>query len=147
MIAVDTNILVYAHRRDAEWHEVASGVLRGLAEGRHAWALPWSCVHEFLAIVTHPKIFNPPSSTDQACDQVEAWLESPSVTLIGEDSGHWRQLRGLVTTARITGAKVHDARVAAVCMRHGVKELWSADRDFSRFRDLRVRNPLAARAP
>ena len=57
MIAVDTNILVYAHRQDSEWHPSAARVIRGLAEGTSAWAIPWPCVHEFLAVATHPRIF------------------------------------------------------------------------------------------
>jgi len=61
VIAVDTNILVYAHREDADWHDAAYARLAELAEGRASWAIPWPCVHEFLAIVTHPRIFSPPT--------------------------------------------------------------------------------------
>jgi predicted nucleic acid-binding protein len=57
MIAVDTKILVYAHRADSEWHAPAMEVLAGLANGAAPWAIPWPCVHEFLAVVTHPRIF------------------------------------------------------------------------------------------
>ena len=84
MIAVDTNVLVYAHREDSPWHGAASRVVRDLAEGSAPWAIPWPCLHEFLAIVTR-----------------------------------------------------------ALCIHHNVTELWSADRDFSRFPALTVRNPLA----
>ena len=82
MIAVDTNILVYAHREDSEWHQIAYQRLAELAEGRTAWAIPWPCVHEFLAIVTHAKIFAPPTPLERAIDQVDAWMESPSVVLL-----------------------------------------------------------------
>src|SRR4029453_4617874 len=80
MIAVDTNVLVYAHRRDAEWHVQAERALRRLAEGAAPWAVPWPCLHEFLAISTHPRIFRTPTPIDAALDQVDAWLESPSLT-------------------------------------------------------------------
>ena len=89
MTAIDTNILVYAHRADSEWHDRATACLRALAEGRADWAIPWPCLHEFVATVTHPRIFNPPSTVDQAIDQVEAWMESPSLTLLGEPHDHW----------------------------------------------------------
>ena len=56
MIALDTNLLVYAHRRDSEWHAEATAAVRELAEGPAPWAIPWPCLHEFLAIVTHPRI-------------------------------------------------------------------------------------------
>lgn len=142
MIAVDTNILVYAHRRDMDLHRAAAACLRTLAEGLAAWALPWPCLHEFLAIVTHRRIFAPPTSLDRALDQVAAWLESPTVTLLDEGPGYWDTLRRIVQESKVSGSRVHDARVAALCVHHGVSELWSADRDFSRFPSLVVRNPL-----
>ena len=77
MIAVDTNILVYAHREDAPFHAAAIRCLTELAEGGAQWSIPWPCLHEFLAIVTHPRIFDPPSPLAIAVHQVEAWLESP----------------------------------------------------------------------
>ena len=142
MIAVDTNILVYAHREDAAFHDAAVQCLVGLAEGRAAWAIPWPCIHEFLAIVTHPRIYDPPTPMGFALDQVAAWLESPSLTLLAESERHWPNLKSLLDSGRITGGKVHDARVAALCLQHGVRELWSADRDFSRFSELKSVNPL-----
>lgn len=145
MIAVDTNLLVYAHRADAEWHERAAGAVRSLAEGHAAWAIPWPCVHEFLAIVTHPRIYDPPTPLAAAIDQVEAWLESPSLVLLAEHEGYWPALRESLLAGRIAGARVHDASVATLCRSHGVRELWSADRDFSRFPGLIATNPLAQR--
>ena len=142
MIAVDTNILVYAHREDAAFHERARARLTRLAEGRGSWAIPWPCLHEFLAVVTHPRIYAPPTPLPRAIDQVDAWLESPSLVLLAESTDHWPQLRDLLAAGRIAGALVHDARVAALCRQHGVRELWSADRDFSRISGVPVVNPL-----
>ena len=144
MIAVDTNILVYAHRRDSEWIAPAASCLKELAEGQAAWALPWPFIHEFIAITTDDKIFNPPSNINDAIAQVEAWMASPSLLLLTESGRHWDSLVPLLTSARIRGPMVHDARIAALCVQHGVRELWTADRDFSRFRDITVRNPLIA---
>lgn len=142
MIAVDTNILVHSHRSDSEWHDAALARVRELAEGRAWWALPWPCVHEFLAIVTHPRIWGPPTPLHAAIDQVDAWLDSPSLVLLAENPGHWTELRDLLAAARIHGPRVHDARIAALCLSHGVRELWTADRDFNRFGSLRTVNPL-----
>jgi uncharacterized protein len=144
LIAVDTNILVYAHRRDSEWHEPASACVRALAEGAASWALPWPCLHEFLAIVTHERIYTPATTAAKALDQVSAWLESPSVVLLSETAGYWAVLARLAQKSRITGPRFHDGRIAALCLHHGVRELLSADRDFSRFGDLKTRNPLVA---
>ena len=142
MIAVDSNLLVYAHREDSPWHDAAYARLAELAEGRQAWAIPWPCLHEFLAIVTHARIYDPPTPLGKAVDQVEAWLESPSLVLLAESEDHWVQLSSLLRAGRISGPKVHDARVAAICLQHGATELWTIDRDFSRFPALKVRNPL-----
>ena len=144
MIAVDSNVLVYAHREDSAWHDAAYGCLVELAEGRAPWAIPWPCVHEFLAIATHPRIYAPPTPLEIALGQVQAWLESPGLVLLCETEDYWPQLEGLLRSARVSGPQVHDARVAALCLEHGITELWSADRDFSRFPALKVRNPLVA---
>ena len=142
MIAVDTNVLVYAHREETEWHAPAEACVRALAEGVDAWAIPWPCVHEFLAIVTHPRIFRTPTPIAAALDQVEAWRQSPSLVTLAEPEGYWPTLQSLLAQARVDGPRVHDARIASLCVSHAVRELWTADRDFSRFPALRVRNPL-----
>lgn len=142
MIAVDTNILVYAHRRDSPFHEAAAQRLRDLAEGTQPWVIPWPCVHEFYSIATHPRIYDPPSTAGQARAQIAAWLESPSLVLIAEGRTYWAMLRELVIDGKVAGPLVHDARIAALCLTHGVTELWTLDRDFSRFPALRTRNPL-----
>ncbi len=142
MIAVDTNLLVYAHRADSPWHDRASICIRTLAEGRSAWALPWPCLYEFLAIVTHPRIYRSATPLARALEQVDAWLESPTLVLLAEGREHWSELRSQLADGKVTGPQVHDARIAALCRSHGVTELWSADRDFSRFPDLAVRNPV-----
>jgi uncharacterized protein len=142
MIAVDTNILVYAHRRDSTWHEEAERAIKRLAEDAAPWSIPWPCLHEFLAVVTHPRIFDPPTKLAVALDQVAAWLESPSLVLIGESEGYWKHLSSTASSGKVRGPKIHDARIAALATFHGVEELWSADRDFQRFPGVPVRNPL-----
>ena len=71
-------------------------------------------------------------------------METPTLVLLGESVGYWDQLRSTVLESKVTGPRVHDARVAALCLHHGVDELWSADRDFGRFAGLKVRNPLVS---
>lgn len=147
MIGVDTNLLVYAHRRDSEWFEVASAAVRDLAEGGRPWAIPWPCIHKFLAIVTHPRIYRPPTPVPAAARQVELWMGSPSLRMIGELEDHWGVLAEILGAAKVQGGAIHDARIAAICVEHGVRELWTADRDFSRFPGIRVVNPLVGRRP
>jgi uncharacterized protein len=142
VIAVDTNVLVYAHRRDSEFHQPAAGAIKQLAESPAQWAVPWPCLHEFYSVVTHARIYDPPSSASAAADQIAAWLESPSVVPLSEGETYWSALSSLLSHGKVGGSLVHDARIAALCLSHGIRELWSADRDFSRFPRLRVTNPL-----
>ena len=142
MIALDTNLLVYAHRRDNPFHAEAKKLVTTLASGSAAWAIPWPCLHEFYGVVTRPRLFSPPSTPDEAMNQIDIWLESPTLHLLAESPMYWPQLRNLIAKAKVQGPMVHDARIAALCLNHGVRELWSADRDFSRFPALRTRNPL-----
>ena len=142
MVAVDTNILVYAHRKDSPWHTRAAGCLIALAEGNEPWAIPWPCVHEFFGVATHPKIYRPPTPTEAALADLDVWMESPSLRLIGETAAYWPVLRQMLRNSAVAGPMVHDARIAAICTAHGVVTLLSADRDFSRFPEIQVRNPL-----
>jgi toxin-antitoxin system PIN domain toxin len=142
MIAVDTNILVYAHRADSSWHGAADQCIEELAESGKPWAIPWPCIHEFLAVVTHPKIYRPPTPVPTAIRQVECWMECPTLALLGESGGHWAILKSILLAGNIAGPVIHDARVAAICRQHGVKTLWSADRDFSRMAGISIVNPL-----
>jgi len=145
MIAVDSNLLVYAHREDSEWHREALAALRGLAGGARRWAIPWPCVHEFISIATHPAIYMPPTPLPLALDAVRGWLDCPNCRTMGEGSDYFPLLRDLALKAKAHGPRIHDARIAAICLQHGVTELWSADRDLTRFRELKVLNPLLAR--
>lgn len=145
MIAVDTNLLIYAHREDSDFHEQAHAAIKELAESGERWAIPWPCLHEFLAITTHPRIYSPPTPLQLALDAMDVWLASPTCEVVGEGPGYFDQLKTLLTKGKIAGPQVHDARIAALCIHHGVRAFWTADRDFSRFAELRTHNPLIAR--
>ena len=142
MIAVDTNILIYAHRADSPWHQAAKSALDNLAEG--PWAVPWPCIHEFLAIVTHPRIFNPPTPSTDARRTVERWLGVPTVRALAEMPGYLEILDDVLLRSHVVGPRIHDARIFAICLQHGIDTLWSADRDFTRFAGLQTVNPLLA---
>jgi len=142
LTAVDTNILVYAHREDSEWHTAALRALTDLAESGAPWGIPWSCVHEFLSITTHPRIYLPPTPTPIALDAIEQWLNLPGCRTLAEGPAYFPRLRELAEKGRIGGPAIHDARIAAICLHHGARVLWTADRDFSRFPELRCENPL-----
>ena len=142
MIAVDTNILVYAHRTDSPFHEQARSTIEALASGVRQWAIPWPCAHEFFAIVTHPRIYKTATPAETAFAQLRALSALANLAFIGEADEYLLHLESLAVPAHARGGAIHDARIAAICISHGVGELWSADRDFSRFPQLVVRNPL-----
>jgi uncharacterized protein len=143
MIAVDTNILVYAHRREALEHGEAAALLRELAEGRDPWAIPWPCVYEFFSVVTNPRIWKDAASTPEAAWlQLEAWFGSPRLRMLGETRDFPRILAELTRRSRVRGPIIHDARVAALCVAHGVEKLLSRDRDFALFPELKTHDPF-----
>lgn len=143
MIAVDTNLLVYAHRRESRSHEAAREVLRELSEGDRVWAIPWPCCYEFLSVVTNHRIWREAATPPQlAWQQLEAWTLSPGNRLLGETDDFLEILGVLVQRSRVRGAIVHDARIAAICLAHGVEFLLTRDRDFSLFPELNRRDPF-----
>ena len=142
MIAIDTNILVYAHRKDSTFHPSAFKKIKEIAESGLDWAIPWPCLHEFFAIATHPKIYTPPSTNEQALRQIELWMDSPTLHLIGEGAHYWPKIRSIASQNKVKGPMIHDARVAAICMESGVTLLLTADRDFSSISGIKIQNPL-----
>ena len=145
MIAVDTNILVYAQRYELPQNQVAFDVMSELSEGSEQWAIPWPCCYEFLCVATNRRIWGDTvSTTEQAWRQLEAWTASPSCWQIGETAGFMDTLSEIVNRPNVRGPMMHDAKIAAICVAHGVEALLTCDRDFSRFPELVTRNPLVA---
>ncbi len=142
MIALDTNILVYARRTEATHHAVAYRLLAGLASGSAPWAIAWPCIYEFLRVVTHQGVFDPPTDLDVAIEDLMMLFESPSLRLLGEGQQHASVMRQVLDQSRASGNLAHDAHIAAILIEHGVRELWTADRDFARFSGLKVQDPF-----
>ena len=143
MVAVDTNILVCAHREEyKEIHAICVAVLRPFVEGPEPWAIPYPCAYEFISVVTHPRIFEKPTPINEALDVLADFANSTGFQWLSESPGYFETLRKLAEGAKVQGGRIHDARIAALCLHHGVSELWTADRDFSLFPQLRTRNPL-----
>ena len=142
MIAVDTNILIYAARQESPYHRQAVKLVTSLAERSNAWAIPWPCAYEFVRVVTHAKVFSPASTAEEALASIEQLRESPSLTMLGDGPGHLRYMLRAIRESAATGNLIHDAHIAALCLEHGVSELYTMDRDFSRFPGLRVTHPF-----
>lgn len=138
MIAVDTNILVFADREESARHADALRALQLLAEGDEAWAIPIFCVGEFLRVVSHDRLFDPPTPVLDAYDSIDSLLASPSARLLVPGDTYLRLLRGLIDESHVEGNLVFDAQIAAVCLEHGATTLLTEDRDFARFQSLKT---------
>ena len=144
MQAIDTNILIHAEVESSERHRPALKVLQGLAEGALPWAIPWPCIYEFLRVVTHPRVFHPPVPLNIAMQDLRKVLGSPSLFLLAETARHASVLDQVISQPGATGNLIHDAHIVALCLEHGVSEIITGDRDFTRFAGLKVINPFAA---
>jgi toxin-antitoxin system PIN domain toxin len=138
VIAVDTNVLVHAHRGDSPTHGPALARLRSLATGAGSWGLPVACVAEFVRVVTHRRVFDPPSTLGQAREAIEGLLRSPSIHLLSEGPRFPALFFEAAEEAGATGNLAFDARIVAVCREHGVRRILTQDRDFARFSGLEV---------
>ena len=142
MIAVDTNILVYAHRPEPSLHAAALTLMRNLCEGTDAWGIPVHCLVEFAAVASNRKIWRMPSAPTDIDRQLRAWTQSPSFFAIEESVLAVEQLTALMAKHSVHGGQVHDARIIAACAAGGVSTLYTVDRDFSRYQ-FPTENPLS----
>ena len=142
MILMDVNVLVYAHREDAERHEAYRRWLEGLLRGDAAFGLSDVVLSGFLRVVTHPRIFDPPSPLKRAVAFAETLRSHPGATPIRPGSRHWEIFTRLCGEAGATGNLVSGAWLAALAIESGCEWI-TTDRDFARFPGLRWRHPLA----
>lgn len=142
MIGLDTNILVYAHREGTSYHKPAFDLMRRLSEGRTPYALFWPSLYEFLRVVTHHRVFDPPSTIVEAMEALSGFLQPPVVRVLSETPGHQAILREVLQESGVTGNLIHDAHLVALALEHGVHELLTLDGDFRRFQQISSRNPF-----
>jgi toxin-antitoxin system PIN domain toxin len=142
LIALDTNILVHAHRRGSAHHEQALALLAHLSEGPAPYALFWPSLYEFLRVVTHHRVFDPPSTTAEALEAIRDLLTSPVVRVLSETARHPALLERVLQESRVSGNLIHDAHLVALALEHGVHEILTLDGDFARFPQIASRNPF-----
>ena len=137
MIAVDTNVLLYADREETPQHRAALRAIRRLAEGNEAWAVPIQCIGEFLRVVSHDRVFQPPTPIDEALALIESLLASPAARLLMPGNRYLQILRDVIARSGVRGNLVFDAQIAAVCLEHGASTLLTEDRDFTRIQGIK----------
>lgn len=138
MIAVDTNVIIAAHRGEHPLHARASARLRAVVEANIPWALPVFCIGEFIRVVTHARVFKPPSSLEESLQAIGGLLASPTARLLCPGDAYFEHLSRALQSGDARGNLVFDAQIVAVCLEHGVERLLTSDRDFARFKDISV---------
>lgn len=141
MVLLDVNILVYAHRQDSQHHHEYLTWLKDLINSDQAYGLSDLVLGGFIRVVTHQKVFTPPSTMNAALAFVHELRQQPNCTIIAPGPRHWDIFCRLCTTAGIRGNLVQDAFLAALAIESG-SEWITADRDYHRFPGLRLRHPL-----
>lgn len=140
MILPDVNVLVYAYRRDAPKHERYRRWLDDVVAGREAYGLTDLVLAGFLRVVTHPRVFVPPSPMAHALEFVEALRGQPNCLHVAPGPRHWEIFTRLCHESRAKGNLVPDAYLAALAIESG-SEWMTTDRDYGRFPGLRWRDP------
>lgn len=138
MIAVDANVLVYAHRSEMPKHAAAVRRLEQLSGDSRQVALTWTVVYQFLRVVTHPKVFKAPTPVDVAWQFCGDVFSFPNAVVLSETERHAEVLDRLLADVQPKGNLVHDAHIAAVMIEHGVRDIVTSDSDFERFPGIRV---------
>jgi uncharacterized protein len=138
---VDTNILLYAANADDESHEVACDLLERLAGGTDLLYLFWPTIMGFLRISTHPAIFTSPYSPEQAAGAITGLLQRPNVRAPSEREGFW-DIYATTADNQTRGNHVPDAHLAALMRQHGVRIIYTRDRDLRRYDAIDARNPF-----
>jgi uncharacterized protein len=141
MILTDVNVLVYAHRVDAPGHPAYREWLEALINGDPAYGFSELVLSGFLRVVTHPRVFNPPSGLDSALAFAQVIRDQPNAVSISSGPRHWDIFKRLCDVAGVKGNLVPDAYLAALAIESGCEWI-TTDRDYSRFPGLKWRHPL-----
>lgn len=141
MILVDANLLIYAYDETSPFHRTARGWLEETLNEQDEVAIALVSILAFLRIMTNPSIFEDPLPVDEAVEIANEWLDRPNVGVVQPTRRHLEVLDDVAGRGKIRGPRLMDAHLAALAIEHGAT-LYSSDRDFARFRGLKVVDPI-----
>ena len=141
--AVDVNLLLYASDAGSAQHVAALAFLESCAADSELLCFGWPTVMGYLRMATHPSIFSRPLTPDEAVRNIESLLALPQVRVLSEGEDFWQHYRAVTADVPTRGNLVPDAHLAALLRQHGVKRLYTHDRDFRKFSFLDLRDPLS----
>lgn len=140
--AIDANLLLYASDQESPFHDRAVTLLDEIAIGPEIVYVFWPIAMAYLRIATHPAIFARPLSQADARANLDSLLALPHVQAVGEDDRFWDRFREVADDVRPTGNLVPDAHIVALMLSHGIRTIWTRDRDYRSFSGIRVRDPF-----
>jgi toxin-antitoxin system PIN domain toxin len=138
LIALDSNVLIYAHRPDTAFQLQAYALIIKLAVGREPWGVPVFAVNEFLKVMTQRGPGRAPLSIADALKSISRVIASPSCNLFVPGPDYWRFLEDATVSGQAHGRLLYDAAIVAVCREHGARTIVSLDRDLRRFDGITV---------
>ena len=141
MIAIDTNLLVYAHRAAADVHRPARKAIEQAANTSMGWGIPLPCISEFWSVVTHPSTPKP-STTREARGFIDALVSSGGAALWRPGKGFWPRFASLAQELGVVGSRIFDLQIAGIAIENGASELWSHDRRFVQIPGLKLIDPF-----
>ncbi len=141
--SVDVNVLLYASDVESPWHEPAARFLATVPSRPEMLCLAWPTLMAYLRLATHPSVFAAPLTPSQATANLDALIRLSRVRLLGESERFWESYRRLTSDQPVRGNLVPDAHLAVLLQVHGVRTLYTRDRDFRKFSFLEVRDPFA----
>ena len=146
MILVDANLLLYAENSQCECHAAARRWWDEQLSGTQPVGLCWPVLNAFIRIGTNPRLHQRPLLLREAVLRVQSWLHQPCVQLVQPTDSHWEIFQRVLLASQAVANLVSDAHVAALAIEHNAV-LFSTDADFTRFRGLKWKNPLAQVGP
>jgi toxin-antitoxin system PIN domain toxin len=142
LIAIDTNLLIYAHRTGVPEHSAARKAIERASHDPRGIGISLPCIAEFLSIVTHPLAAGVPSMPEQAEKFIASLVEQADVAILAPHPGFAARFLKWATTMAVTGPRVFDLQIAIIAAENGADEIWTHDKNFLRFKGLRVHDPL-----
>jgi toxin-antitoxin system PIN domain toxin len=141
--SLDVNVLLYASDRSSDRHVRARRFVASCADGPEILCFAWPTLMSYLRIATHPRIFSAPLTPDEALGNILALIKLPHVRTVSELDGFLDAYKHIAGEIPVRGNLVPDAHVAAILFQHGVRTLYTNDRDFRKFQSLDVRDPFS----
>jgi toxin-antitoxin system PIN domain toxin len=142
VIALDTNILVYAHRAGADEHDRARKAVLTALEDPRGWGICLPSISEFWSIVTHPKMAGGPSTPNVVTQFFHYLITEGHGEIWTPGPGFGQRLMRWATALKVRGKRIFDLQIAIIALEHGAREIWTHDRNFATVPGVKLRDPL-----